>query len=460
MTQVPNIVPASDDLSGWKAAERRLGKRINDRIHASGIVSQELFRRYFGGRNAEYLLEKYKSYSVLHAFIEWLVSDYRPVLQQDRKKAHDKNRLRHKRIRRGRTIAEKMLAEGLPADEAVILEACSQANPSLFRVNELKIGSTLAVEDILLGGEYVIQDKALSGCVQAGDCLAGRIYPVSGFHFFSPMGPPLPIMLITEATGYLESIGVKISREGLLCGADKFGLLWNWWDKQSYESRIPLLRNTDGEDLIWQTASFSVSDENAVREAFARREDIEYNDEEDDYTWFRVKDKPSKKAKNDKGINHKDEKDEETEILHLGSLRFVLNELILEVNSLERLEAARAWLENIPGVKFLDAKSRDFNQEDFEVPMDDRLGPKESVEMTPELASYVQESFNRHYMDWLDSPLPVLDGKTPRQMCKTKAGRNKVARLIRTIPLPVGNPGVEIKIPRREMLRELGIESE
>ena len=95
----------------------------------------------------------------------------------------------------------------------------------------------------------------------------------------------------------------------------------------------------------------------------------------------------------------------------------------------------------------------------WDIPMDDRMGPRESVEMTPELISSLEEMFRKHYMNWLDEPLPILDDKTPRQACKTKAGKQKVAMLIRTIPQPVGNDGVEIDIPRQEMLRSLGLES-
>ena len=90
----------------------------------------------------------------------------------------------------------------------------------------------------------------------------------------------------------------------------------------------------------------------------------------------------------------------------------------------------------------------------------DRIEPQEPVELTPEMASYLSETMYQHYMKWLDDPLPIFGGKTPCQMCKTKAGRKKVGMLIRTIPTPVGNPGADIDVPRAEMLRELGLESE
>ena len=59
-------------------------------------------------------------------------------------------------------------------------------------------------------------------------------------------------------------------------------------------------------------------------------------------------------------------------------------------------------------------------------------------------------------MGWLDMPLPVLGGKTPRETCRTEAGRRKVASMIRTMPDPMGDADVEV--PRQAMLRELGIE--
>ena len=440
-----NILPAPDDLVGWKAAESVLSKRISDRLRSVHLVTPALLRQYFGCKNEEYLLDEYANLSVMHAFIEWLVNDYRPVLRSTNKKKKGKTKPQRKATRRGRTLAERLLAEGLPVAETKLMEACSQAHPSIFRITNVEAGVSLTVEDILLGGERLIHDKLLSGCVQAGQHLTGRVFPVGQFFFFSPMGPPLPNILAMEAAEYLESLGVEFTREGLLREAGKFGWLWDWYDERADEGYMPQLRNTDGEELIWQTASFSVSDEEAVQRALTARDDIDYDDENDEYLWFKYQGKEAMLP---------------GDTLHLGRMRFLLDELILDVNSAERLKAARLWLEKIPGVKYLGVKTRDLNEPPRDIPMDDRMGPEESIEMTSELASHLRETFRQHYMKWLDTPLPMLDGKTPRQTCKTKAGRQKVAMLIRTIPQPVGNAGVEIDIPRQEMLRELGLDSQ
>ena len=113
MVEDTNILPAPDDLAGWKAVENVLSRRISDRIRASRLVTSGLFRQYFGCKDEERLLEEYADLSVMHAFIEWLVNDYRPILRSNRKDKKDKIRQRRKATRRGKTLAEKLLAVGL-----------------------------------------------------------------------------------------------------------------------------------------------------------------------------------------------------------------------------------------------------------------------------------------------------------------------------------------------------------
>lgn len=446
MSANTNILPAPDDLAGWKAAEAVLNRRIGNRIRSANLVNSESLRQYFGCKDEEYLLDEYDQMSVMHAFIEWLVNDYRPALRRTGKKKKRKggHKSRRKAARLGKTLAERLLSEGISAAETKLLEACSQAHPSIFRITRVDADVSLTVEDILLGGQRLVHDKLLSGCVEAGQHLTGRVFPAGEFHFFSPIGPPLSNLTALEAAEYLESVGVEFTYEGLHRQAEKFGWLWNWYDRKLDEGHMPHIRNTDGDELIWQTASFSVADEQATRAILAERDDIDYDEEYDEYHWLRHQ---TKGAGLDRGT------------LHLGRMQFLMDELVVDVNSAERLDTVRRWLEEIDGVKYLAVESQTIGELQKDSPMDNRMGPTESVEITPELASSLQESFRQHYIDWLDHPLPILEGKTPRQACRTKAGQQKVAMLIRTIPQPMGNEGVEIDIPRQEMFRSLGLES-
>ena len=80
--------------------------------------------------------------------------------------------------------------------------------------------------------------------------------------------------------------------------------------------------------------------------------------------------------------------------------------------------------------------------------------------MTPELVAHLREFMHRHYVKWMDAPIPALDGKTPREACKTPEGRRKVTLMIRTMPKPMGVQGPDIDVPRDEMMRNLGLSDE
>ena len=128
------------------------------------------------------------------------------------------------------------------------------------------------------------------------------------------------------------------------------------------------------------------------------------------------------------------------------------------MNSAERFARARQWLEKLPGVVFKSVRTRRWNEAEKDRPMDERISPPKSVEMTPELNAAIRDMMTKHYMEWTDMPLPALGGKTPRQACRTEAGRQQVMMLIRTMPDPMG-PG-SVRVPREAMLRELGMPTE
>jgi hypothetical protein len=141
----------------------------------------------------------------------------------------------------------------------------------------------------------------------------------------------------------------------------------------------------------------------------------------------------------------------------LGRIEFVNDELVLTTNSSQRFEEARQWLTKLPGVRFLGVETRDVDEALADRRPDEMIPPPEPVEITPEMAADLQEMVNQQYMNWIDTPLPIYGGKTPRETCRTAAGRREVATFIRTIPDPTGD--APVTVPRTAMLEELGLES-
>lgn len=420
-----NTIPAADDLAGWKAADLRLAGRFANHFATDRrLGSPRAVRRYFGEDDLEHFLEAHGALGVVQSYTDWGVLEYRPNSA-------------------AQTRAEMMLAKGLPEPEAILLRGLMQAHPTIYRVagHDSSLG-TVDLEDVLLGGAVVLNDLLLSQNVGDISFLTCRIFPAGRFHFLGLAGPPLGAGMGTDAVEFLRSQGMEFTRQGLRQNAHLFGRLWAWIDEWEANWKKPDLRNTDGDKLLFHTASFSLEDPASTRAALEKRSDIEYDEDQGEYVW-------SKDASNNPKVPG--------ETVTLGRIELLDDELVLTVNSARRLAAAKRWLGKLPGVRFRAVTTRRWDEPDTDRPADERLSKPQPVEITPEMAKSIQVMMNKKYMQWLDTPLPVLGGKTPRQACRTQAGRDQVTMLIRTIPDPMGQ--MPVSVPRREMLRELGLDA-
>ena len=418
-----DAVPAADDLAGWKAADRRVCARLAACARSEPrLSSARAVKRYFGRSDLAGYFKAHQAQGVIAAYATWAVMDYRSNYKS-------------------RTRAEAMLEEGIPEAEAMLLEARMESYPTLYRVAgfDPKAG-TVDLEDVLVGGAVTVNDQLLSENIKKDVFLTARAYAAGRFRFLDPMGPPLGSPMALEAVEFLEDCGLEFTPEGLQDGAHVFGWLWDWADEWAADRPPPHIVNTDGDDMLFHTASFSVADPGKVRQALLRRRDVEHYDQGDEFIWVK---RTGRGAKMLGGP------------VTLGRIEFIGDELVLTANSSERFARARRWLEEVPGVVFRSVTTRSLDEVEKDRPMDERIARPEPVEITPEIAAGIQEMLGKKYMDWLDEPLPILGGKTPRQACKTPAGRRQVTTLIRTMPDPMGP--APVRVPRQAMLRALGL---
>ncbi|MBM4026032.1 MAG: DUF2384 domain-containing protein [Planctomycetes bacterium] len=419
-------IPAPDDLKGWKEADQRLYGRFVQRVRSDRrLRSTRAIKRYFNDDDFDYYVREHEKQGVLGAFMAWTLLDYRPT-------------------KKGKTHTERMLEEDLPEGQATLLRARMEAWPTLYRVagHDPKTG-TIDLEDVLLGGAVTVQDQLMSENIEDNVFFAARVFPAGRFHFVELAGPPLGAGMGQEAVEFLRRCGMEFTPAGLRRDAHMFGWLWRWIDEWQATRKPMELRNTDGEKFLWHTASFSVADPVATRETLLRRADIDYDERAEELVW-------SKPAGPDNRVMG--------DTVTLGRIEFVGEELVLTVNSVKRLALGRQWLEKLPGVVFKSVRTRRWDEAEKDRPLDERIAVPAPVEMTPEFNAAVQEMMNKHYMSWIDTPLPVLGGRTPRQACQTEAGRQQVTMLIRTMPDPMGRGTV--RVPREAMRRELGLAAE
>jgi len=415
-------VPAPDDLAGWKAVDKRFIGQSLEELEMTGWNLKRAAIRYFGNDNQYscHVPDEHRDFAIVCSQ-EWMVQDYRPT-------------------KRSKTVAEKMLTGRLPEAARRLIKARLAAHPSIYKIDKIDHGLSLTCTDILLGGTVEVFDRGLAESGQEEVCLPMRVFRVGEFYFASPLGPPMTMHETTDAIEFLVDKGLKLDREGLTAGVNLFGRLWGHMAERRLAPPPPMV-NFDGEDIVFYTATYKVTGERLAREAFAARPDVEQD--EDDPNEYILSGAPLGPQPG-------------METVTLGRLLFVGDELLLEVNSAGRLDRARAWLDSVPGLKFVKVASRPIEQALAEdAPLDDKLG-RSKLGMTPEITTYLTEHLRKYYFGWLDTPVPMFDGKTPREMARTKAGRARVAAHIRGFPR--GSDQVDMPVPVEEMLRELGID--
>jgi hypothetical protein len=54
----------------------------------------------------------------------------------------------------------------------------------------------------------------------------------------------------------------------------------------------------------------------------------------------------------------------------------------------------------------------------------------EALQNNPEIQEHLQKMATQHWQAWLDTPLPVLNNKTPREAAKSISGKERLEALL------------------------------
>jgi len=122
--------------------------------------------------------------------------------------------------------------------------------------------------------------------------------------------------------------------------------------------------------------------------------------------------------------------DEESGRRILGRIELEGRRLRLMTWSERRAERGRQVLEKLLGgrVRYRTTTCEDALEAARRAPR-----PKKQPEAIPAevQAEVLGEYLDRHYRDWLDQPIPLLGGRTPRQAARLKTGRPKLIGLLK-----------------------------
>ena len=429
-TQEPDfdlhVVPDDDNLYGWKNVQSALIDRFIDFWHtAKHLRKKRPSLQFFGDDDWEYYLGEYDRLMVLPSYVTWAVLKYRPK----------KNSL---------TFAEELLAGDLPEAMRISLEALNNSHPSLFRIEEIDDQTgNLVFKDLLLHKTITVHDLLMSKSAQVGWIGPFWNYSLGNFNFIGTAGPIFSGINAMDILEELQENGLPAepTEKWLSENAYIFGNLWQLFDEVADESLgFPSMVNSNGEPMEFITARFKYNSIKKVRKALDQRNDVDYDREDDTY------------------ICSEDAGDASLfEMTLVSKIYFQDNEIIAEVNSQSRFENAKGILEAIDGVGYLSRETKTIEDLLADISDKDKEELFKDEPVPQEVADAIQDKLNDYYIGWLDTPLPALDNKTPRQIVKNKKGKQKVKMLIESISNPVGNTDGP-KVPKQKMLKELGLD--
>jgi|TARA_Y100000031_G_C8232221_1_gene391481 hypothetical protein len=326
---------------------------------------------------------------------------------------------------------------------------------SLYEVIDLDPGHRMTVRDSVLGGDPItVEEKLGSETAVLWDQIAGRIVTVNKKNYFTgsmllfsqevadevligidKMVKNIKKKLQKEAKKQGEPADFKDEdlREMLLnkSGARLFTRTWLIDALDRASGPLPEIRNTDGNEIVFSEARFPLTGEIAkVIAALDKINEFE-KDEHNDLRWtWHGHGSPSKRMSREKGFAF--ETDDKAGRTILGGIEIGKGALILSTNSKERAEKGQnLLLSRLDGLVGRPLTSH----QTFEKMLDERPdAPPMQSELPAEVAEQAIHSFlDNHYRQTLDEPLPILDGKTPRQAARTKKGRAQVISWIKKL---------------------------
>ena len=339
----------------------------------------------------------------------------------------------HYRVQ-GRSVAEWYLDEHgrkLSSPERGWLGAQQAAWLSVWEVIGVEPGKSIKLRDLLSHEERCVREVSGSRTVVVRDALLARVVDHEGVALLCGAHPrPLPPVdaaeVVRRARGRLRrkrAVPVERLRD------EAFGryLIERWEeavDELDLRAEIPPeLHNTDGDPFLFTTDHFAL-DPAARAEVDARlagMEGVEAEDGEGDdgregdsvYVFLSAGNRMHASWEN----------------TVVGRASLTGAALRLETNSRERADALRARVEAACG-GLLRHRARE-HADPLSPPVQAAAGKIPPEPPPPEAEQLMLDFKRRHYAEWLDTALPALEGRSPREAARTARGRDAVDVLLK-----------------------------
>jgi hypothetical protein len=391
-------------------------------------------------------------------FMPWLFFDWKPDPRHTRLEAAALD---------GLTLAQAYLRDNARrADPLLVeyLEACCAAPFSFYDAVSVRPGKGLVVRDIFNGTEIDVSERTATMQIQAGDILFAKIACLNDIALIEGL---TPVMIPPDRRAPILALRKRMERSGKPLTAAQLKA-WDLDMLRTYHDivepilnpRRPELRNTDGEPLAPHTVVFDIESPEAAFDALA---DLCIASSRDELLAQATRDAAGRlvaiafdwlKAGN---AMHKTWSN-----TIMGHIVIDGTRLTAQVNSENRALRFREIVrERLPTARYrstaIESVEAMLRQAQASPAAARRAADEvEAFNARPEVAAALAEEMRRHYRAWLDTKIPLLGNKTPRQAVNSRDGRELVEGLLLQIERATGPAAVDPALVR-ELRDSLGL---
>lgn len=325
-------------------------------------------------------------------------------------------------------------AEVSGLDREYIETAC-RSPMSVFCVEQVVRGQSLDLKDVLTGQRFHVLERSASQILRAADLIFTRVLTIQGVSLMLGAAPFLvpPVWHIRVIDWRDKVFGKRLVKRRDLAEFDiEIRELYFDIAAELLDPSPPELRNTDGDPIALTTLTYELNV--AVDEAFKKLsplasvhgENLSESTRDPSGTmtgatlsWAKAGNRQHKHWDN----------------TILGTLRLEAGRLVAEVNSTRRAERLQREITRRLGraAVLIDTAVVDpataweeRQRQPAASPRDDGPSPQPPLE----LQALQEELIRQHWKDWLDTRVPALGNKTPRQAARTAGGRERLEALL------------------------------
>jgi SEC-C motif len=289
----------------------------------------------------------------------------------------------------------------LPEDERLLAEQWLLVDRSVFEIEQVHGGQGFTVRDVRTGDTHEVRERTASRQVKSGQLLCARLVPAGDTMQFVGVVEPVALQERDALIDVLDT------------GPDAVALV----AQLSRRLAQPTLTNTEGDLLAICEATVQVGDPGGIESAL----DDAYDrvDGEEPPQWF-----------------------DHVTTQGMRRIRATLvldgDTLLVETNSEMRMDRVLATLRRVdPMMKVLNESRRPVRdaRDAAELAKQMPINGEEALDPDdPYVATAIEDFIREYETNWLDQPIPALDGHTPRQAADDPTRRGDLIKLLDSFP--------------------------